>query len=77
VQGITFKGEFAWKHVIKHKEIGKSLVLYHTKRAGNFIDKTRLRPEQLEFIRLKVGNSYFLKPVIHLVINCNPGCIET
>lgn len=57
VQGITFKGEFAWKHVIKHKEIGKFLVLYHTKRVGNFIDKTRLRPEQLEFIRLKVSNS--------------------
>jgi hypothetical protein len=54
VQGLTFKGEYAWAHIIKQKEIGKFLVLYHSKRFGNFIDKTKLTPEQLQFIKSKV-----------------------
>lgn len=54
IQGITFKGEFAWTHVVKLKEIGKFLVLYHSKRFGNFIDKTSLTAEQLLFIKSKV-----------------------
>ena len=42
VQGLTFKGEFVWTHIIKQKEIGNFLILYHTKRAGNFIEKSKL-----------------------------------
>ncbi|HEX5151727.1 MAG TPA: YcxB family protein [Parafilimonas sp.] len=55
VEGETFKGEFLWTHIIKQKEIGKFLVLYHSKRMGNFVDKTKLTPEQLQFIKSKVG----------------------
>jgi len=31
VSGLTFKSEFLWEHIIKQKEIGKFLILYHTK----------------------------------------------
>jgi hypothetical protein len=55
VEGRTFKGEFLWTHIIKQKEIGKFLVLYHSKRMGNFVDKTKLTLEQLQFIKSKVG----------------------
>jgi len=55
VEGKTFKGEFLWTHIIKQKEIGKFLVLYHSKRMGNFVDKTKLTTQQLQFIKLKVG----------------------
>ena len=55
VEGTTFKGEFLWTHIIKQKEIGKFLILYHSKRMGNFIDKTKLTSEQLQFIKSKVG----------------------
>ncbi|WP_188934566.1 YcxB family protein [Puia dinghuensis] len=54
IQGLTFKGEFQWAHVIKRKEINKFLILYHSKRMGNFIDKTKLTAEQLQFIKSKV-----------------------
>ena len=54
-QGLTFKGEFVWTHIIKQKEIGNFLILYHTKKAGNFIDKTKLTLDQLQFIKTKVG----------------------
>lgn len=55
VEGVTFKGEFAWAHIIKHKEISHFLILYHTKKMGNFINKTKLTSEQLNFIKSKVG----------------------
>ncbi len=55
VEGQTFKGEFSWAHIIKQKEISKFLILYHSKRMGNFIDKTKLTTEQLQFIKAKVG----------------------
>lgn len=54
VQGITFTSEFQWAHIIKRREIGHYLVLYHTKRMGNFIDKRALTTEQLQFIKSKV-----------------------
>lgn len=52
--GTTFKSEFLWAHIIKQKEAGKFLILYHNSKAGNFIDKTKLTEEQLDFIRSKV-----------------------
>jgi hypothetical protein len=55
-QGLTFKSEFLWTHIIKQKEIGKYLILYHTKKFGSFIDKTKLTTEQIEFIKSKVGH---------------------
>ena len=54
VQGPTFKGEFLWAHIIKQKEIYKCLILYHNKRMGNFIDKTKLTADQIQFIKSKV-----------------------
>jgi len=54
VTGMTFKSEFSWEHIIKQKEVRQFLVLYHTKRFGNFIDKSKLSPEQLLFIKTKV-----------------------
>ncbi len=56
VQGLTFKGEFVWAHIIKQKEIANFLILYHSKKAGNFIDKTKLTLDQLQFIKTKVGS---------------------
>lgn len=54
VVGITFKTEFSWEHILKQKEIGNFLVLYHTKKFGNFIDKSKLTAEQLLFIKTKI-----------------------
>jgi hypothetical protein len=54
-QGLTFKSEFLWTHIIKEKEIGKFLILYQSKKFGSFIDKTKLTTEQLQFIKSKVG----------------------
>ena len=56
VTGMTFKSEFLWEHIIKEKEIGKFLILYHTKKFGNFIDKSNLSPDQLIFIKTKITN---------------------
>jgi len=55
VEGLTFKSEFSWNHIIKQKEVGRFLILYHNKRLGNFIDKTKLTEEQLQFIKSKVA----------------------
>ena len=55
MQGLTFKGEFVWTHIIKQKEIGKFLILYHSKKTGNLIDKSKLTFDQLQFIKAKVG----------------------
>jgi len=55
VQGITFKSEVSWVHITKQKEIGKFLILYHTKKFGNIIDKSKLTTEQLLFIKAKVA----------------------
>lgn len=55
VTGMTFKSEFLWGNVLKQKEIGKFLILYHTKKFGNFIDKSQLSTDQLIFIKSKVG----------------------
>ena len=54
VTGSTFKTELKWEHIIKLKEIGDFLVLYHTKKFGNFIYKSKLTPEQLSFIKSKI-----------------------
>lgn len=54
IQGLTFKSEFLWTHIIKQKELSKFLILYHNKKFGNFIDKTKLTTEQLNFIKSKV-----------------------
>jgi hypothetical protein len=54
VEGLTFKGEFLWAHIIKEKEINKFLILYHNNRMGNFIDKTKLTSEQLQYIKSKI-----------------------
>jgi hypothetical protein len=54
MHGLTYKCAFQWAHILKHKEIGNFLILYHTKRSGNFIDKTKLTADQLEFIKTKV-----------------------
>ena len=53
-QGLTFKSEFLWTHIIKQKDLGKFLILYHNKKFGNFIKKTKLTTEQLNFIKSKV-----------------------
>lgn len=54
VQGLTFKSEFLWSHIIKQKELKKFLILYHNKKFGNFIDKTKLTADQVNFIKSKV-----------------------
>jgi hypothetical protein len=51
IQGITFKSEVSWVHITKHKEIGQFLILYHAKKFGNLIDKSKLTAEQLLFIK--------------------------
>lgn len=56
-QGLTFKSEFLWTHIIKQRELGKFLILYQTKKFGSFIDKTKLTKEQIEFIKSKVGQT--------------------
>ncbi|HWK08372.1 MAG TPA: hypothetical protein VNS58_32320 [Puia sp.] len=55
VEGLTFKGEFLWTHIIKQKEVSNFLILYHSKKMGNFIDKTKLTLDQLQYIKTKVG----------------------
>jgi YcxB-like protein len=54
-EGMTFKGEFTWKHIIKQKEIGHFIILYHSKKTGNFVDKRKLTLDQLEFIKQKIA----------------------
>ncbi|SDP91296.1 hypothetical protein SAMN05428975_3545 [Mucilaginibacter sp. OK268] len=54
VKGTTFKSEFSWEHIIKQKEIRQFLILYHTKKFGNFIDKSELTADQLSFIKSKI-----------------------
>ncbi|MET3128973.1 hypothetical protein ABID42_004095 [Arcicella rosea] len=56
VKGLTFNSDFLWSHIIKQKELGKFLILYHSKKFGNFIDKTKLTEEQVEFIKSRVGS---------------------
>jgi hypothetical protein len=55
IQGLSFKSEFLWAHIIKQRELGKFLILYHSKKFGNFIDKTKLTDDQLNFIKSKIG----------------------
>ena len=54
VNGVTFKSELSWAHIIKQKEISKFLILYHSKKFGHFIDKSALTADQLLFIKSKV-----------------------
>jgi hypothetical protein len=54
VQGLAFKAELQWVYIRKLQEINKFLILYHTEAAGNYIDKTKLTSEQLQFIKSKV-----------------------
>src|SRR5450631_1705695 len=54
VQGLTFKGEFLWAHIIKQKEVYNYLILYHSKKMGNFIDKRKLDLDQIKFIKSKI-----------------------
>lgn len=56
IEGKTFKSQLLWAHIIKQKEIGNFLILYHTKRLGNFIDKRKLTTDQIDFLKSKVGN---------------------
>lgn len=58
IQGVTFKAEYSWAHIIKQKEIGDFLILYHSRKNGNFIDKEKLTLDQLEFIKSKVGKKH-------------------
>ena len=54
-EGLTFKSEFIWTHIIKHKEIGNFIILYQNVKAGYFIDKRKLTLDQLQFIKTKVN----------------------
>jgi YcxB-like protein len=54
IQGRTFKAEFEWINVIRKREVGKFLILYHSKKSGNFIDKTKLTDGQLQWIKSKI-----------------------
>lgn len=54
LQGFEFTSNFSWSHIIKYKELGNFLVLYHTKRLGNYVDKANLTSAQLSFIKSKV-----------------------
>ena len=56
IKGITFKSEIQWSHIIKQKELGNYLILSHTKKLGNIINKKKLTIEQLQFIKAKVNN---------------------
>jgi hypothetical protein len=56
-EGVMLKLETKmedFSHIIKRKEINKFLILYHNKKFGNFIDKTKLTNEQLQFIKSKI-----------------------
>jgi hypothetical protein len=55
VQGLTFKSELLWTHIIKQKETNKFLILYSSKKLGNFIDKSKMTLLQKQFIKSKVG----------------------
>jgi hypothetical protein len=57
IQGTAFRSEIEWAYIMKQKEINKFLILYHTKARGNYIDKTKLTNEQLQFIKAKVKNT--------------------
>jgi hypothetical protein len=54
IEGATFKAELVWAHITRFKVIGKFVILYHSKKMGNFIDKTKLTPDQLIFIKSKI-----------------------
>ena len=56
-RGETFNAEFTWSHILKQKEFGDFIVLYHNKTSGNFIRKSELSLAQLDFIKSKVRNS--------------------
>ena len=53
-EGSTYKSEYTWAHILRQKESGKFLVLFHTKKSGSFVDKTTMTKDQLEFIKRKV-----------------------
>ncbi|WP_298153598.1 YcxB family protein [Flavobacterium sp.] len=55
VEGSTCRSEFTWEHIVKQKEISNFLILYHSKRVGNFVDKRKLSAAQLQFIKDCVG----------------------
>ena len=55
LQGHTFKSELSWKHIVKIRETKKYLLLYSSKKLGNFIDKSKLSAEQIQFIKSKIG----------------------
>jgi hypothetical protein len=55
LQGHTFNSEFTWAHIIKIKETKKFLLLYSSKKLANFIDKSKLNLEQLQFIKSRIG----------------------
>ncbi len=55
LQGQTFKSELSWAHIVKIKETKKYLLLYSSKKIGNFIDKSKLTAEQIQFIKSRIG----------------------
>ncbi len=54
VQGPAFRAELQWVFIRKLQDVNKFLILHHTEGAGNYIDKTKLTREQLQFIKSKV-----------------------
>ena len=55
VKGLTFESTLKWAHIIKIRETQKYLILYCSKKAGNFIDKSKLTEEQMLFVKSKIG----------------------
>src|SRR5215469_15136143 len=45
VKGLTFESFLKWEHIIKQKQTKRYVLLYHSKRLGNFIDKSKLTPD--------------------------------
>lgn len=55
VAGDTFSTDISWRHIIRQRESGKYIILYHNSNLGNFIDKTKMTAEQLAFVKGKVA----------------------
>jgi hypothetical protein len=55
VKTLTCDSTVQWTHFIKLRETKKFLLLQHTKKAANIVDKTKLTQEQIQFIKSKIG----------------------
>ena len=56
IKGLTFQSILKWTHIVKQKESKNYLLLFSSNKLGNFIDKSKLTQEQIEFIKSKVPN---------------------